>query len=222
MIPTAVDLSPCGVGMLTGAAVLTYNTARLPNGRTSWADFWDVVKYPGKRGLKYAPEWTLEVALLADGVAPGDVNAVLNTQAGVDRDADGLVADLVHAPSQVEALAVARLTLDEAFPHVGPDERRCRRMEVAVTMRLARQPDRGAAEARDAAHQRIYHALHQPTGNCGIDRVAARPQHIHAGLGRLGLRGHHHCPCRHRRLFGRMRLTMAARSGRLGPRHGRR
>jgi putative spermidine/putrescine transport system substrate-binding protein len=85
MIPTAVDLSPCGVGMLTGAVVLTYDTARLPIGPTGWADFWDVVKFPGKRGMKYDPEWTLEVALLADGVAPGDVNTVLNTQAGVDR-----------------------------------------------------------------------------------------------------------------------------------------
>ena len=85
MIPAAVDLSPCGVGMLTGAVVLTYDTARLPNGPTSWADFWDVAKYPGQRGMKFDPEWVLEVALLADGVAPGDVDTVLNTQAGIDR-----------------------------------------------------------------------------------------------------------------------------------------
>ena len=85
MIPTAVDLSPCGVGMLTGAMVLTYDTTRLANGPTSWADFWNTAKYPGQRGMKFDPEWTLEVALLADGVAPGDVNKMLNTDAGVDR-----------------------------------------------------------------------------------------------------------------------------------------
>ena len=85
MIPAAIDLSPCGVGMLTGAVVLTYDVARLPQGPTSWTDFWDVAKYPGKRGMKFDPEWTLEVALLADGVAPGEVNAVLNTPAGIDR-----------------------------------------------------------------------------------------------------------------------------------------
>lgn len=65
--------------------VLTYDVARIPNGPATWADFWDVDKYPGKRGMKFDPEWTLEVALLADGVAPDGVSKVLNTPEGVDR-----------------------------------------------------------------------------------------------------------------------------------------
>ncbi len=79
------DLSPCGVGMLTGAVVLTYDAARFPQGPTTWADFWDLEKFPGKRGMKSDPEWMLEVALLADGVPPPDVSKVLNSPAGVDR-----------------------------------------------------------------------------------------------------------------------------------------
>lgn len=35
----------------------------------SWADVWNVEKYPGKRGLSKLPWFSLEIALLADGVA---------------------------------------------------------------------------------------------------------------------------------------------------------
>jgi putative spermidine/putrescine transport system substrate-binding protein len=37
---------------------------------TSWADFWDTKKFPGKRGLRKGAKYTLEFALMADGVAP--------------------------------------------------------------------------------------------------------------------------------------------------------
>jgi putative spermidine/putrescine transport system substrate-binding protein len=36
----------------------------------SWADFWDVKKFPGRRALRNHPIATLEAALMADGVAP--------------------------------------------------------------------------------------------------------------------------------------------------------
>ncbi len=51
----------------------------------SWADFWDVARYPGKRGLRRGARSNLEIALLADGVAPGDVYRLLRTDDGVDR-----------------------------------------------------------------------------------------------------------------------------------------
>ena len=51
----------------------------------TWADFWDVAKYPGKRGLRNGVRGNLEIALMADGVAPGDVYKVLATSDGVDR-----------------------------------------------------------------------------------------------------------------------------------------
>ena len=50
----------------------------------SWRDFWDVQKFPGKRGMRKTAKYTLEIALLADGVPPGEVYKTLATPVGVD------------------------------------------------------------------------------------------------------------------------------------------
>ena len=39
----------------------------------SWADYWDVNKYPGRRGFRTRPNETMEQALMADGIAPKDL-----------------------------------------------------------------------------------------------------------------------------------------------------
>lgn len=39
----------------------------------TWAEFWDAKAFPGRRGLRNRPDETLELALLADGVAPKDL-----------------------------------------------------------------------------------------------------------------------------------------------------
>jgi putative spermidine/putrescine transport system substrate-binding protein len=44
-----------------------------------------VAKYPGKRGLPKTVRGNLEIALMADGVAPADVYKTLSTAEGVDR-----------------------------------------------------------------------------------------------------------------------------------------
>jgi putative spermidine/putrescine transport system substrate-binding protein len=54
------------------SSVLAYSQKKFsaeaaPN---SWADFWDVKKFPGRRALRNHPIATLEAALMADGVAP--------------------------------------------------------------------------------------------------------------------------------------------------------
>lgn len=49
------------------------------------ADFFDVEKFPGKRGIHTWANATVEMALMADGVAPGDVYKTLSTKAGQDR-----------------------------------------------------------------------------------------------------------------------------------------
>ena len=54
-------------------------------GTPSWQDFWDIARVPGKRGLQRSPRGTLEIALLADGVAPGDVYRALRGDDGVQR-----------------------------------------------------------------------------------------------------------------------------------------
>ena len=58
-----------GIGNVTLATPLVYRKDKFPNGGPkSWADFWDVKKFPGKRGMYKAATRTLGYALLADGV----------------------------------------------------------------------------------------------------------------------------------------------------------
>ena len=88
-VPSATELipgalSPCGVGIFTWAQALVYSD-QLRAGPHAWADFWDSRKYPGKRGLRRSAKYTLEIALLADGVAAKDVYSTLSTEAGVRR-----------------------------------------------------------------------------------------------------------------------------------------
>jgi putative spermidine/putrescine transport system substrate-binding protein len=73
------DLVP---GMLTDkwlgfsvfSSTLAYRADRFPNGGPqNWADFWDVAKFPGRRGLYRGVSGVLEAALMADGVAPKDL-----------------------------------------------------------------------------------------------------------------------------------------------------
>jgi len=82
-IPAAVH--ECGVGAIVWTTLLTYDGARLKDGPKSWADFWNTEKFPGKRGLRRGPKYTLEFALMADGVEPSQVYQTLGTDAGVDR-----------------------------------------------------------------------------------------------------------------------------------------
>ncbi|MCW2583181.1 MAG: transporter substrate-binding protein [Klenkia sp.] len=51
--------------------VLAYNTDQVTSEPSGWADFFDLDKYPGKRGvMDYSLGGLFEIALLADGVAP--------------------------------------------------------------------------------------------------------------------------------------------------------
>jgi putative spermidine/putrescine transport system substrate-binding protein len=75
----------CGVGSVVWTTGLVYDADRLKEGPRNWADFWDLKRFPGKRAMRKGPKYTLESALMADGVAPKDVYAVLRTPAGIDR-----------------------------------------------------------------------------------------------------------------------------------------
>lgn len=80
--PQAV--SACGVGAMLSNLVLAWDHGKF-SGSPSWVDFWDVAKYPGKRGLRKGVVGNLEIALMADGVSPQNVYKVLSTSEGVDR-----------------------------------------------------------------------------------------------------------------------------------------
>ncbi len=81
-LPFAV--SDCGVGTAVGSTVLAWDRDKF-QATPTWSDFWDIARYPGKRGLRRSARTTLEIALLADGVAPADVYRTLRTDDGVER-----------------------------------------------------------------------------------------------------------------------------------------
>ena len=65
--------------------MLVYDGNKMADGPKSWADFWDVEKFPGKRGMLGQALYTLENALMADGVPRPMSTTVLRTPEGVDR-----------------------------------------------------------------------------------------------------------------------------------------
>ncbi len=77
-------VSDCGLGAVIVTTTLAWDKDKLPV-VPSWSDFWDVAKYPGKRGLRKGVRGNLEFALMADGVAPADVYKTLSTSDGLDR-----------------------------------------------------------------------------------------------------------------------------------------
>ena len=78
-------VTECGVSTDIWANVFAYDSTKFPEGPTKVADFFDLEKFPGKRGLRKGAKAVLELALMADGVAPADVYATLSTPEGVDR-----------------------------------------------------------------------------------------------------------------------------------------
>lgn len=79
------DINDCAVPNIVYATVIAYDTTKLNPGPTTIADFFDLQKFPGKRGVQKNPFVNLEWALLADGVPMAEVYNVLNTPDGVDR-----------------------------------------------------------------------------------------------------------------------------------------
>jgi putative spermidine/putrescine transport system substrate-binding protein len=76
----------CGVGQTVWATVVAYDDERVGDSPPSrLADFFDVRAFPGKRGLRRDPRVIMEWALMADGVAPDQVYATLETAEGQER-----------------------------------------------------------------------------------------------------------------------------------------
>lgn len=79
-------VTPHCIGTWTYSYGITYRTDRLGNNPPkSWADFWDVQKFPGRRALWGSGRYALEAALMADGVAPENVYEILSRKEGIDR-----------------------------------------------------------------------------------------------------------------------------------------
>lgn len=78
-IPNAASLdkgwvAPHGIATSTGATVMAWSSTAFPDGGPqSWADFWDVKRFAGPRGLYRYFYYNYEAALLAAGVKPEEV-----------------------------------------------------------------------------------------------------------------------------------------------------
>ncbi len=78
-------ITDCAVANIVWSTIYAYDTSVLADGPTTIGDLFDLEKFPGKRGLRKGPKANLEMALAADGVAPGEIYDVLSTPEGVDR-----------------------------------------------------------------------------------------------------------------------------------------
>jgi putative spermidine/putrescine transport system substrate-binding protein len=76
--------SDCGAGAYLDATALAWDKNKF-QGTPNWGDFWDIARHPGRRGLQAHARGNLEIALLADGVSPGDIYRTLRTPDGLDR-----------------------------------------------------------------------------------------------------------------------------------------
>ena len=82
-MPVAVH--ECGIGVFVWSTVMAYNADKLKTAPVTWADFWDVKKFPGKRAMRKGARYNMEFALMADGVPVNDVYKVLATKDGAER-----------------------------------------------------------------------------------------------------------------------------------------
>jgi len=81
-LPGAIQ--PCGVASTAWSAAIVYDKG-LKTPPTKAEHFFDVRRYPGKRALPRTAQYTLEMAALADGVAPDQVYTQLASKEGQDR-----------------------------------------------------------------------------------------------------------------------------------------
>lgn len=74
------------VGFINFTKVIAWQVGTYgDNGPKTWADFWDVKKFPGKRSLFQQVNYALEAATMAEGIAIADVYKVLATKEGMER-----------------------------------------------------------------------------------------------------------------------------------------
>jgi putative spermidine/putrescine transport system substrate-binding protein len=89
--PATKDFLPgaiheCGVATIVWTTIVAYDKTKFPGEKPSkLADFFDVKKFPGMRGISKRTVVAMEFALMAEGVPPADVYKVLSTPAGLDR-----------------------------------------------------------------------------------------------------------------------------------------
>ena len=79
-------LGDCYAGSLVYSQAILFAKAKFASDMPrTLMDFFDTVKFPGRRALREGAKFNLEMALLADGVAPNDIYKTLESEDGVAR-----------------------------------------------------------------------------------------------------------------------------------------
>lgn len=79
-------LQDCGVATMAWSAAIAFDKKAFGTEVPKIAaDFFDVEKFPGNRAAPSDPKYLLPLALMGDGVAPGDVYETLESEEGVKR-----------------------------------------------------------------------------------------------------------------------------------------
>ena len=79
-------VSECGVASVAWSTAVAFDRKAFAKGApTQISALLDTDRFPGKRALPNNPRYTLELALLADGVPPGSIYSELATPEGADR-----------------------------------------------------------------------------------------------------------------------------------------
>ncbi|MCE6953088.1 ABC transporter substrate-binding protein [Cereibacter sphaeroides] len=81
------SIADCFVATDVFSTVMAYDKSKFAEGAApaKLADFFDLEKFPGKRGMRKSAKVNLEMALLADGVPAAEVYDLLGTPEGIDR-----------------------------------------------------------------------------------------------------------------------------------------
>ena len=78
-------IGDCAIGTVIWSTAYAYNQERLSPPPSTIQDFFDLKKFPGRRGMRKTPKVNLEIALMADGVPADQVYEVMATPEGIDR-----------------------------------------------------------------------------------------------------------------------------------------
>ena len=70
-------VTPHGIVTSVGASVIAWANDAFPDSSPErWADFWDLKRFPGKRGMYKGLYWNYEVAMLAEGLTSEEIYPV--------------------------------------------------------------------------------------------------------------------------------------------------
>lgn len=78
-------INDCAVANIVWSTIFAYDKSVLADGPANLVDFFDLEKFPGKRGMRKSPKAMMEMALIADGVSHDEVYDVLSTPEGVEQ-----------------------------------------------------------------------------------------------------------------------------------------